>query len=387
MAKKNNYLDDYKKTKLEYLNKLVQEYGHKWKIIQKEMNKVFYDDERSDEGWRSFWRVNNDEKNIEQLKQGTNRRDDKRAGRFDNEQRLLGAIKNKRCLTYLNYRLGIKEDEILSIAMRLQLNGYNVRVWNEANEVWLHNVPILETGDAQIKNLKTSSTIKIAVLGDTHLGNKCEALEQLKTFYEYAYSKGVREFYHVGDISDGYYKNRDGSIYEQHSIGFQDQLDYIAKVYPKLKDSVTYFITGNHDATHINNGGANIGLCLERIRDDLVYLGHGFAKVWLTDTLDMNLFHPNDGISQVLSYKAQKIVDNATGQRKAKIMCIGHYHKMNYSYYKDTHAFLVPSFEWQTNFMSNNNLLSIVGGYVLTIHVDNDGNILSLIPEFVDFAK
>ena len=377
---------------LKELNECVELFGHAWEKVAEVMNfswefEIENFQPKTKEQWRTLWRLNNDEKYKKGLEQGMNKRDDKRAGRFANEERLLGTVKTKRRIEYLVERLGLSEDEILSVATRLQLNGYNIKVWNENGAVWLYNVPILENGDAQIKNLQTSNTIRIAILGDTHLGNKCEALEELKTFYNYAQSKGVREFYHVGDICDGYYKNRDGSIYEQHKIGFQEQLDYITEVYPDLDDCTTYFITGNHDATHINNGGANIGICLGKIRKDLVYLGHGFAKVWLTEALDMNLFHPNDGVSQALSFKAQKIVDNATGKRKAKIMCIGHYHKMNYAFYKDTHTLLVPSFERQTNFMSNNNLISVVGGYILTIKVNENGELLSLTPEFVDFDE
>jgi UDP-2,3-diacylglucosamine pyrophosphatase LpxH len=366
------------------LNEVVSNVGKKWKDVAIIMGEQGF--HKTKEQWRTLWRLENDDKYKKGLKQGMNKRDDKRAGRFDNEERLLGAIKRKRRIEYLEERLGMSEDEILSIVVRLQLNGYNVKAWNEGGAVWLYNVPILETGDAQIKNLQTSTTIKIAVLGDTHLGSKSEAIEQLNDFYDYCNSKGVKEFYHVGDISDGYYRNRDGSIFDQHKIGFQEQLEYIAEVYPKRKNSVTYFITGNHDATHINNGGANIGSCLQNIRKDMVYIGHNFAKIWLTDKIDMNLIHPADGVCQALSYKAQKIVDSATGKRKAKIMCIGHYHKMNYAFYKDTHTFLVPSFQWQTPFMSVNNLISVVGGYILTIKVNKDEEIVSLNFEFIDFS-
>jgi hypothetical protein len=143
----------------------------------------------------------------------------------------------------------------------------------------------------------------------------------------------------------------------------------------------------NHDVTHINNGGANVGKTLEQYRDDFIYLGHNFAKIWLTEKIDLNLIHPTDGSSIAISMKAQKIVDSATGVRRSKIMAIGHYHKMNWLYYKGVNVFLVPSFQFQTPFMESNNLASYVGGFILTIQVDNDGELIGIIPEFVDLGK
>jgi len=136
----------------------------------------------------------------------------------------------------------------------------------------------------------------------------------------------------------------------------------------------------------MRNGGANIGETISLGRDDLVYLGHNFAKIWLSENCDLNLIHPTDGGAAAVSHKLQKIIDNAEGKRKANIIAVGHYHKMGWVYWKGVHGFVVPSFQHQTDFMRDNNLKSYVGGYILTIKLDDEGNLLSVVPEFVDLG-
>ena len=351
-----------------------------WVQVQEHMQDKGYDGTK--EKWRTMWRVANEPKTKRALTRGTKKRDDMRVNRFEDEERLVAFVKTKKRVSYASEILGMSENDILAISFRANLRGYNIKVWQENEHMMIHNLPILETGENTIKRLQTTNTIQVAIVSDTHMGSKFEALDALKTFYEYAYSKGVRDFYHCGDISDGYYKTRDGSIFEQYVFGFDDQVDYITREYPKIDDCYTYFITGNHDASHIANGGANIGIAISRGRNDMIYLGHNYAKVWLSEGVDLDLMHPNDGATATISYKAQAIIDKRT--KKSKILAIGHYHKMAYLYYKKTHTLMCPSFQNQTPFMEGHNLVSYVGGYILTIQLNDNGDIISLTPEFVE---
>ena len=353
-----------------------------WGQVKKDMKDLGHDKHK--EAWRTQYRYYFKNSFKKANKRTKRKYYDKERSMFGLEERLLDLIKTKRSVEYVTYMLACDEEDVLVGATRLQLRGYNVKVWEEEGKIMLENIRRLPTSNNTFENLYEGEEFTIAIVGDTHLGHKCEALDELKHFYEYAYSKGVRYFYHVGDLTDGYYKNRDNSIFEQHKIGFQQQLEHVVDNYPQIDGVTTYFITGNHDLTHTINGGANIGDVVGKIRKDMIYLGHNFAKVWLTPDVDINLIHPTDGSNAAISYKAQKIIDAASGKRKSKIMAIGHYHKVNWVYYKNIHAFNVPSFQHQTDFMASNNLVSVVGGFILTIKVDHDGKLLSVIPEFVN---
>jgi len=367
---------------------VVEQHTHNerkdWKGICEEMREIYPGERNTKERWRSIYRKATSPKWSKQEKQGTNRRDDKRVNRYDEKDRLLAALKQKRSFQYVEDKLGFNRDQILRLIMELRLDGYNIEAWRENDVEYYQNIRVLEINKKSYDHLYEGREIKIALVSDTHGGHKREALAELKEFYKYAVNAGVREFYHAGDISDGNYSNRQGHQYEVHKRGHDEQKDWIVEQYPKIKGVTTYFITGNHDATHMMNGGANIGKNVAAEREDMIYLGHNFAKIWLTEKVDLNLFHPSDGSAYGVSLKAQKIVDTATGDKKCKILAVGHYHKMNWIYWKETHAFIMPSFQHQTDFMAGRGLKSYVGGYILTIKVDKDGKMISITPEFVE---
>lgn len=357
-----------------------------WKEVCERMAEEFPSEYNSKERWRSAYRRATSEKWKGQHDMVNLRTTLKRAGATTLAHKLRLSLKTKKSLENVVNTLDVSEDEIFSEVTKMRLAGIDVHIWLEDGTTWLQIKKKEEVNNAEYKNLYEGSTFKIALISDTHFGHNKNAVDELKQFYDYACSQGVTEFFHAGDITDGYYKNRDDSIYEQYAIGFDQQVRAVVDNYPQREGITTYFITGNHDTTHTRNGGANIGRVINQYRSDLVYLGHNFAKIWLTDVLDLNLVHPGDGSAYSVSHRAQKIIDGAAGKRKSKILAIGHYHKMDYLYWKGTHAFTMPSFQHQTGFMESKNLKSYVGGFILEIKADRDGELLTVKPEFVDLG-
>jgi UDP-2,3-diacylglucosamine pyrophosphatase LpxH len=344
---------------------------------------------------RSLYRWTFNEKFQKQRHQAIARRDDRRRNRMTTNQRLLGLLNKKRSIPYLVYTLGVSEEQVLADIMRLQLNHYpTIKVWTERDDntdtLYAQNMKTLtgseNGGEIDLSDLMVGDTLTIGIVSDTHMGSKHFAKGALEQFYDYAIDQGVTTFYHVGDLTDGWYTNRPTSIFDQYAVGFQQQLDDFVENYPYRDGVTTYCISGNHDATHMRNGGANIGEVISHYRDDIVYLGHNFAKVWLAANTTLGLIHPTDGSAQSLSLKLQQVIDR-NEKRHADIMLVGHYHKTCQIYYKHTYGFLVPSFEYQTGFMEDNNLTSDVGGLILTIKVDKDGYPMSVKSELVMFDK
>lgn len=358
-----------------------------WVAVCKTMGSEYPDQYNSKERWRSAYRRKTSTKWLNQHNKSNKVVYYKNAGITKFQQQLAVYFKRRRTFVATQEMFQKTEDELYSEITRMRLRGYNIEVWLQDGNVMIHMIKKPKTTDRAIKKLYEGFEFKIALVSDTHMGSDKEALDELKEFYRYAHSKGIVDFYHAGDITDGYYTNRNDSIYEQTHIGFDRQLEHVVESYPKIEGVTTYFITGNHDVTHVRNGGANIGKAIGNYRDDLVYLGHNFAKVWLSEGVDLNLIHPGDGSAYGVSLKAQKIVDAATGKRRAAIMAIGHYHKMNWNLWKGVHTFIMPSFQHQTTFMETKNLKSYVGGYILTIKVDKNGNLISLTPEYVDYTE
>lgn len=380
----------YTKEQGEKLVSVVETYTENgrvnWGKVKEAADRVF-EDEKSREGWRAQYRLEANEKYVKAREAAISRRDDKRVNRFELKDRLLKHLSKERSMPYLLEKLGAERMDILGTIQELQIKGYQVIGFERDGEQYFKLEKKVPNAKNTFKHSQPGREFKVGLVGDTHLGSKYQQLQHLHHFYEYAVGEGVTDFYHVGDISDGFYQHRPGAVYEVFKHGFTDQLDYIAEVYPQHEGVTTYFITGNHDATHFYNGGANLGAMLELKRDDLVYLGHNFAKVWLSDFVDMNLVHPTDGTSYSVSLKAQQRIDKAAGAQKSKILLIGHYHKMDIVYHKQTWAITMPSFFGQSSFMEGKNLESIIGGIILNVKLDSHGDLLSITPEMVMYSE
>ncbi len=228
--------------------------------------------------------------------------------------------------------------------------------------------------------------LKRAIIGDTHLSSKTQQLTHLNTFYDMCQAEGITEVLHAGDVCDGddIYP---GHKFEVFNIGADAQKEYAIKNYPKREGIVTKYITGNHDLRWFTQSGYDIGTAMANERPDMIYLGQYYADVQLTDKCILRLEHPLGKPAYAVSYKTQRKIDNMRGGEKPNILVEGHYHYSNYMFRRNVHAFNVPSFQGPTKFSNRLGLENENGGYILEIHVDEEGTITKLKSEFVPFYK
>lgn len=232
--------------------------------------------------------------------------------------------------------------------------------------------------------------IRFGAIADTHLCNKWSQITFLHQLYDTYKAEEITTVYHGGDLADGWYKDRPGHIFElvPGCVGLDEQADYITKIYPNRQGVVTKFITGNHDHTHIKNGGGDIGRRIAAERKDLIYLGQNNARIELTPNCIMELNHPGDGSSYALSYALQKLIDSLTGGQKPNVLFNAHHHKAFYMpKYRNIHAFEMGTTEDQTPFMKSKRISADVGGWIVEIHVDDEGTITRCKGEFIPYYK
>lgn len=298
------------------------------------------------------------------------------------DEQILSVLKTKRTPQQDAEILHIPVTEFVRKADKLKEKDYNIQ--EAGNLIWLETKPIADETEVT-EQYNGETEIEFGLISDTHLCNKNQQLTYLNQFYDICQQRGISTVYHCGDISDGFYKNRAEHIYELFKIGFDEQADYIIENYPHRDGITTKFITGNHDATHMKNGGSDIGKRISSQRDDMEYLGYMSAKVWLTPQCDMDLFHPLDGATYALSYSSQKLVDGLQGGKKPRILAIGHHHKALYYPYRNIHVFEVPCFEAQTTFERGKKISVNVGGWIVKIHCTPDGVIKNISPTLIPY--
>ena len=231
-----------------------------------------------------------------------------------------------------------------------------------------------------------ATEIKIAVIGDTHLGSKYTQFKHLNDFYDVCKSEGVKDVYHVGDLTDGL-KMRPGHEYELYVTSADDMIDDVIEKYPSRKGVITHFITGNHDASIYKHVGYDIGKTISERREDMDYLGRDCAVINLTSKCTLELRHPWDGTAYALSYKPQKMIEAMESDSKPNILAIGHYHKAEYLFYRNVHTIQTGSFQGQTPFTRGKGISVNLGGWIITIQVMKDGSIKSIIPQFIPYYK
>jgi predicted phosphodiesterase len=215
--------------------------------------------------------------------------------------------------------------------------------------------------------------IRIGLLSDTHIGSKHANYSVLNDIYKRFKADGVVAVYHAGDITEGY-NRRKGHAHECDLHGADEQADGVRDRYPDV-GLPTYFIGGDHDGWHYENAGCDIGKMITQRRDDLHYLGPFDATIQLAPKTTLALMHPATGTAYAISYKPQKIVEALSGGEKPSILGIGHFHKIEYLFYRNIHVFQSGTTENQTKWMKRMNLSAHMGGWMLDITTKKDGSI------------
>lgn len=231
-----------------------------------------------------------------------------------------------------------------------------------------------------------TSTLRFAIMGDTQIGSRYTQLTYLHDFYDLCEREGIKDVYHTGDITDGI-KMRPGHEYELYEISTDELRDDVVKNYPMRDGITTHFITGNHDASLYKHVGYDIGQGIAYLRPDMKYLGRDCAVVNLTPNCTLEMRHPWDGSAYALSYKIQKMIEAMESDSKPNILAVGHYHKAEYMFYRNVHALQTGCFQAQTPFTRGKGISTHLGGWLVTIHVDEFGTIRRFAPEFVPFYK
>lgn len=228
------------------------------------------------------------------------------------------------------------------------------------------------------------TVLRFALMGDTQLNSHYTQLTHLNRFYDICADYGIERIFHTGDVDEGE-QMRPGHQYECYTQGADAHVEEIVRVYPKREGITTYFITGNHDASLYKRAGMNIGKAIAEKRPDMVYLGRDCAKVNLTDNCVLELRHPWDGSAYSLSYKPQKMIEAMEADSKPNILAVGHYHKIEYLFYRNIHCFQTGCFQSQTPFTRGKGISVHMGGWIVECLVDEKGYLKEIVPHLIPF--
>lgn len=292
--------------------------------------------------------------------------------------KILKYLKTAKNLEEISNRLKISKEEVGLALIALKAQGHSIDFYvADGVEYAIHNpMPPAECIEWRL-NETTGKPEKLFLISDTHFGSNWDNPDVVEDIYNDAINKGITTILHCGDITEGYYTNRGNHVHEIKAVGATDQAEYVIENYPKANGIKTYFLQGNHDFTHIRNGGADVGKMISNERKDLINLGFDLAEIKIGKT-KIRLFHPTGGRSYAESYKAQKYIDAIPGGEKPHIYAQGHYHSAFFMHYRNVYAYSVPGLQAPTPFAVAKGMAGMMGYWELEFENDKDGNIVHM---------
>lgn len=219
----------------------------------------------------------------------------------------------------------------------------------------------------------TTDHIRLGIVSDTHGGSKFEQLTALRAYYQWGDEQEVDAFIHAGDLTQGPDEMHRGMVHEVHAHGADAQVDYVAQTYPRSERGVpTYVISGNHDDSHLKQGGVNVVRRICQQRPDLRYLGQEAAYLTI-GSLRAYVTHPDGGGAYAKSYKGQKFAESLPVEKDVRLLLIGHYHNAVNFWQRRTKVFQLACFQSQYAWLARKGLHPDIGGLILDITFDDSG--------------
>lgn len=227
--------------------------------------------------------------------------------------------------------------------------------------------------------------MRFGIVSDTHGGSKFEQLTALRQFYRAADEAEVDAFIHAGDATQGSDRMHLGMEHEVHAHGSDAQVSYVVNTYPKSqRGAKTLIISGNHDASFLKDGGANVVRQIVSARPDMVYLGQDAAYLTI-GSLRAYVVHPDGGGAYAKSYKGQKFSESLPVDKDVRLLLLGHYHNYVSFMQRETAVFQLPCFQSQYSWLARKGLHPDIGGIILDLWLDDDGRLARISHEVVRF--
>jgi predicted phosphodiesterase len=212
---------------------------------------------------------------------------------------------------------------------------------------------------------------KIAVVSDTHLGNKYQQLESLEDFYLLAESKGCEVVLHCGDLVDGV------QTQPNHLRLFNSPdalVSYTIDNYPETSLD-TLYIGGNHESKVFEEFGIDLSDEISKGRRDMIHLGPEEGLVTLNG-LKVFLYHGNGSklasLHMANAYARSIEVDPTP---KSAVLC-GHLHQYKETRIDGTLVVNVPSFQGTAPYMRAK---SVIGGLTILLGEDRTPSLESFL--------
>jgi DNA-binding Lrp family transcriptional regulator len=269
--------------------------------------------------------------------------------------------------------------------------------WLPANENGF--IGAIVTSAEPFKSRSTKVYNLIVEEDETYIAKRCvvhncsryERLDVLNALYDVFEREGLRTVYHCGNWIDGEARF---NKYDLHCIGVESQIAYFLKNYPQRKNVATGIISGDdHEGWYVQGSQVNIGKVMQDRaeasgRKDLKDLGYMERDIVFKRGRGesvVRIIHAGGGSTYAISYTSQKYVESLQGGEKPTMVCVGHFHKFDWSYPREVQVVQPGCCQDQTPFMRKKRIQAMVGGCIVEAKQDNRGCFVRVKVEWMPF--
>jgi len=253
------------------------------------------------------------------------------------------------------------------------------------------DIPVQKPLILDTKDYFGNDWLRFGVIADTHLVSKYARLDVINALYDIFQKEGIKTVLHGGNWIDGEARF---NKYDILTSGVENQIKYFIENYPQREGIETKIISGDdHEGWYVQREGLNIGKVMQDRarqagRKDLIDLGYMerdlvFKKGKGKSTI--RVMHAGGGTTYAISYTSQKYVESLQGGEKPALALVGHFHKYDHSYLREVNIIQPGATQDQTPFMRKKRIQSMVGGCILEVKQDNDGNFIRTKTEWMPF--
>jgi len=276
----------------------------------------------------------------------------------------------------------LRTRELVECAVK---QGYKLKPVNDGKDLSIdYHVP----RRSEITRLPISpikSKVVFAAMGDPHFGSIHHDQAALEDFIQFAYKeRNVRDVTISGDLLAGINMYR-GQNNELVKWGEKSQVQMALDQLPSHQGLKFHCIGGNHDESYLKASGSDPLEAVAAKRNDFNYLGFYSALVDI-NKIRLELGHPEGAGGYAISYHLQKEIESIPGGMKPNIALYGHTHQsLLLPFYRNVCCFYVGCFESQSLYLKRKHIDPTIGGWIITVGLDETNALKSISTEFVHY--
>lgn len=292
-------------------------------------------------------------------------------------------------------KYSLSELEMMGIVHELRKLGNNISTEYRGEELYIISQGHNRLDDNSKYYIQTDDDeIEFLLISDLRYGSICEQKSIINDAVQRASDFGCKYVFIAGDISEGIYTGKKKKIFNDSLFAkdVYDQADHISDNHPYIKGLNQYFITGEHDLTHLDSTYIDIGMLIDDQRDDMTYLGQYTKNIVFTNSknsneINMILQHSSGSVPYTISYRPQQFVTSIRSDEKVDLILNGHLLTADRFKQRGIYVYSAPSMVDTTPEMRKKGINNVIGAWVIKLKKNEKGELENVSQLFIPYYK